>query len=71
MIGLLVYSYFRQYQVCIPEPPQNCISKASFISRKIVRIPKVKVLDIDLTPVKTVEAQYFLIKHEYGVTAMK
>ena len=31
----------------------------------------VKVLDIDLIPVKTDEAQYFLIKHEYGVTAMK
>ena len=72
-IGLLVYSYFQ----AIPglhslEPPQKLYQQGLvYKSKDSEDVLAVKVLDIDLIPVKADEAQYFLIKHEYGVTAMK
>ena len=72
-IGLLVYSYFQ----AIPglhslEPPQKLYKQGLvYRSQDSEDILSVKVLDIDLIPVKTDEAQYYLIKHDYGVTAMK
>ena len=72
-IGLLVYSYFQ----AIPglhslEPPQKLYQQGLVYKLKDSEdVLAVKVLDIDLIPVKADEAQYFLIKHEYGVTAMK
>ena len=72
-IGLLVYSYFQ----AIPglhslEPPQK-LYKLGLVyrSQDSEDVLAVKVLDIDLIPVKTDEAQYCLTKHDYGVTAMK
>lgn len=73
VIGLLVYSYFQ----AIPglhslESPQKLYKQGLvYRSQDSEDVLAVKVLDIDLIPVKTDEAQYFLIKHEYGVTAMK
>lgn len=72
-IGLLVYSYFQ----AIPglhslEPPQKLYQQGLvYKSKDSEDVLAVKVLDIDLIPVKADDAQYFLIKHEYGVTAMK
>ena len=72
-IGLLVYSYFQ----AIPglhslEPPQKLYKQGLvYRSQDSEDVLAVKVLDIDLIPVKTDEAQYYLIKHDYGVTAMK
>ena len=72
-IGLLVYSYFQ----AIPglhslEPPQKLYQQGLvYKSKDSEDVLAVKVLDIDLIPVKADDAQFFLIKHEYGVTAMK
>ena len=72
-IGLLVYSYFQ----AIPglhslEPPQKLYQQGLvYKSKDSEDVLAVKVLDIDLIPVKADDTQYFLIKHEYGVTAMK
>lgn len=72
-IGLLVYSYFQ----AIPglhslEPPQKLYQQGLvYKSKDSEDVLAVKVLDIDLIPVKADDAQYFLVKHEYGVTAMK
>ena len=71
--GLLVYSYFQARPgLHSLEPPQKLYQQGLvYKSKDSEDVLAVKVLDIDLIPVKADDAQYFLIKHEYGVTAMK